>query len=44
VKGANHFDVLAPTNELIADRILKDTGEKTTLAFNEAELAAAMKK
>lgn len=39
VKGANHFNVLAPVNNLIAARVLKDTGERTNLAFTEAELA-----
>lgn len=44
VQGANHFDVLAPVNKLIADRILKDTGNESNLAFTEAELAALFKK
>jgi dipeptidyl aminopeptidase/acylaminoacyl peptidase len=43
VKGANHFDVLAPVNRLIAGHILTDTGAKSGLAFTEAELAAAFK-
>jgi dipeptidyl aminopeptidase/acylaminoacyl peptidase len=38
VKGATHFSVLAPANELIARKILADTGEATTLSFTEAEL------
>jgi dipeptidyl aminopeptidase/acylaminoacyl peptidase len=38
VKGANHFSILAPTNRLIAGRILKDDGPTCNLAFTEAEL------
>lgn len=44
VQGATHFSVLAPVNELIADRILKDDGPKTNLEFTEAELAKLVKK
>lgn len=28
VPGANHFDVLAPATEVLANRILGDVGEK----------------
>jgi Fe-S cluster assembly iron-binding protein IscA len=38
VRGANHFNLLAPINTLIAGRVLKDTGEKCDLAFTEGEL------
>jgi dipeptidyl aminopeptidase/acylaminoacyl peptidase len=38
VKGATHFSVLAPVNELIAKKILADTGEQTNLSFTEDEL------
>jgi hypothetical protein len=38
VKGANHFNILAPTNRLIAQKILRDDGPETNLSFNEAEL------
>ena len=38
VKGANHFDVLATTNRLIAEKILRDTGPTCNLSFTEAEL------
>jgi dipeptidyl aminopeptidase/acylaminoacyl peptidase len=44
VRGADHFDVLAPVNRLIADRIRRDTGAKCNLAFTEAEVNGAMKK
>jgi dipeptidyl aminopeptidase/acylaminoacyl peptidase len=40
VKGADHFSILAPTNDLIAGRIASDTGPTTNLSFTEAELAA----
>jgi Fe-S cluster assembly iron-binding protein IscA/alpha/beta superfamily hydrolase len=38
VKGADHFNVLAPTNRLIAEKILADTGPTCRLAFTEEEL------
>jgi acetyl esterase/lipase len=38
VKSANHFTILSPTNKLIAQKILADTGEKTNLSFTAAEL------
>jgi Fe-S cluster assembly iron-binding protein IscA/alpha/beta superfamily hydrolase len=38
VKGADHFNVLSPTNRLIAERILKDTGPECGLAFTEDEI------
>jgi dipeptidyl aminopeptidase/acylaminoacyl peptidase len=41
VQGANHFSILAPTNRLIADRILHDTGPVCHLAFTEQEVSRA---
>ncbi|MCI0380887.1 MAG: prolyl oligopeptidase family serine peptidase [Gemmataceae bacterium] len=38
VDGADHFNVLAPTNRLIAERILRDDGAKCNLAFTDEEL------
>jgi hypothetical protein len=38
VKGADHFSILAPTNELIARKILEDLGPSSTMSFTEAEL------
>ena len=38
VKGATHFSILAPTNALIARKILGDTGPTTNIAFTEQEL------
>jgi dipeptidyl aminopeptidase/acylaminoacyl peptidase len=38
VNGATHFSILAPTNRLIAERILRDDGATCNLAFTEAEL------
>src|SRR5262249_55406375 len=35
VTGANHFSLLAPTNRLIATKILKDDGAECTLTFTE---------
>ncbi len=39
VPGTDHFSVLAPTNELIAAKILADTGARSNIAFSEDELA-----
>ena len=39
VKGVNHFSILAPTNELIATKILRDEGPTTNIAFSEEELS-----
>lgn len=44
VKGANHFNVLAPVNTLIAQKILKDTGDECNVEFTEAELRQAVGK
>jgi acetyl esterase/lipase len=39
VKGVNHFSILAPTNELIAAKILRDEAPTTQIAFSEQELS-----
>jgi dipeptidyl aminopeptidase/acylaminoacyl peptidase len=41
VKGATHFSVLAPTTRLIADKILRDDGDVSNLAFTEEEVNKA---
>jgi hypothetical protein len=38
VKGADHFTILAPTTELIAQKILQDTGQVSSLSFTEEEV------
>jgi acetyl esterase/lipase len=38
VKGASHFSILAPTNALIARKILSDKGSTTNIALTEEEL------
>jgi acetyl esterase/lipase len=38
VQGASHFSVLAPTNQLIARKILEDEGPTSNLTLTEAEL------
>ncbi len=38
VKGTDHFSILAPVNEIIAARILRDQGPATNLTFSEDEL------
>jgi acetyl esterase/lipase len=40
IPGADHFGVLAPTNQTIARKIQGDTGPKCNLAFTPAELSA----
>jgi dipeptidyl aminopeptidase/acylaminoacyl peptidase len=40
VQGFTHFSILAPTNELIAQKILSDVGPVTRIAFSEQELSA----
>lgn len=37
VRGASHFNVLAPTTELIAAKVRQDTGPQTNLTFTEDE-------
>ncbi len=44
VKGANHFNVLAPTNRIIAEKIFKDTGPTCDLTFTEEEFNTASQK
>jgi hypothetical protein len=39
VRGANHFNLLAPTNRLIADKILCDEGPACNLTFTAEELS-----
>lgn len=38
IKGVSHFATLAPANELIAQKLLEDTGEPSTLSFTEDEV------
>lgn len=38
VLGADHFNVLAPMSELIAKKILADTGDSFSMAFYEDEI------
>ena len=38
VQGANHFSVLAPTNQLIARKVQADTGATSNIAFTRDEL------
>ena len=40
VVGANHFSVLAPTNQLIARKILDDVGPTSNITFTTDELDA----
>jgi len=38
VKGANHFSILAPVTKAIADKVVRDEGPTSNLAFTEPEL------
>jgi dipeptidyl aminopeptidase/acylaminoacyl peptidase len=38
IKGANHFSVLAPTNEIIAKKILRDRGKASNITFSKDEV------
>ncbi len=40
VSGATHFDILAPANEMIAQKILLDQGAISNIRLTEAELVA----
>lgn len=42
VDGADHFSVLAPVTALLAQKILKDTGNKTNITLTQEELQKAM--
>ncbi len=44
VAGSNHFSVLAPTNRLIARKILDDSGPTSTIAFAPDELDAPFRR
>jgi acetyl esterase/lipase len=38
VNGRNHFSVLAPVNQVLAQKVLADTGEKTNISIAAGEL------
>ncbi len=38
VRGADHFSILAPATRLIADKILRDDGPSTNIAFTAQEI------
>ena len=42
-KGATHFSVLAPANQLIAGKILEDAGPTSSLTLTETELNQAVR-
>lgn len=41
VKNTDHFGILAPTNEIIAKKIVQDTAEESNISFTEAEVNQA---
>jgi acetyl esterase/lipase len=42
VQGADHFSTLAPTNEIIAEKILQDSGTASNLSLSSEEVNAAL--
>jgi hypothetical protein len=40
-KNTDHFGILAPTTEIIAKKILKDTAEESNISVTEAEVNQA---
>lgn len=42
VKGGNHFDILAPINRLLAEKVLRDDGLTCTVSLTEDEIRKAM--
>lgn len=43
-KGEDHFTILGPTNALLAEKILKDTGAECSIKITPEEIAAAITK
>lgn len=41
IAGTDHFTILAPMNELIAKKLLADTGDVAAVEITDAELTAA---
>lgn len=41
IPGANHFNLLGPTNSRIVEKLLKDVGPTCNLTFTQAEIEAA---
>ncbi|MBN9520582.1 alpha/beta fold hydrolase [bacterium] len=44
VRGGDHFDILAPLNQLLAQKILADTGPACAVTLTEDEAAAALRR
>jgi pimeloyl-ACP methyl ester carboxylesterase len=43
VEGATHFTILRPISQLIAQKILRDDGSESNIAFDEKELAGLLR-
>lgn len=39
IKGGDHFNIITPITELIAKKILSDTGETTNIKFDKADIS-----
>jgi acetyl esterase/lipase len=44
VRGADHFNILAPTTRLIAQKITRDTGARPRITFSQSELNAPFRR
>src|SRR5262249_36584737 len=44
VRGGTHFNILSPTNRLIAEKILRDDGPECNLNFTEEELGKSFRR
>ena len=38
IKGGNHFNIIYPITELISQKIINDTGEKTNITFTQEDI------
>jgi alpha/beta superfamily hydrolase len=43
LSGMDHFNMLAPVNEIIAQKIMQDTGKESNLAFSSTAIEQALK-
>lgn len=44
VRGGSHFDILAPLNRMIAQKILRDEGPTCTIVIDAADVTLAMRR
>ena len=44
IENSDHFATLAPTNEIIAQKIIQDTGTVSSITFSKDEVNRAFRK